>query len=199
MRTLARSLQTRPAAACSSSRRRSPERSLTSTPVASVRADRTAVRVDLRRAGLEPRIGSVSATMPESARIDVPTIVGDAWPRGPSQRVSLLLPTSGLRGWVPPASEVLCDSDSGDFNLSTSLVGMLHGKLRRIRGAGDARLGASASRSERCRSGRGGPRHPKPARIDELPRPRAIHTGTIADRPEKGLVEITVGRLARWP
>jgi hypothetical protein len=89
-----------------------------------IQADRTAVRVDRRRADLEPRIGSIPATMPESARVDVPTIVGDAWPRGPSRRVSLLLPTSGLRGWVPPASEVLCDSDSGNFNLSTSVVGM---------------------------------------------------------------------------
>jgi hypothetical protein len=84
------------------------------------------------------------------------------------------LPTSGLGGWVPPASEVVGDSDSGNFNLSTSLVGMqsklprpsvastnARRKLRRIRGAGDARVGASASRSERCRSGRGGSAPPE--------------------------------------
>jgi hypothetical protein len=45
-----------------------------------IQADRTAVRVDRRRADLEPRIGSIPATMPESARVDVSAM------RGPEDR-----------------------------------------------------------------------------------------------------------------
>lgn len=39
------------------------------------------------------------------------------------------------------------------------------------------------------------PRHPGPARIEELPRPRAIYTGTIDDRLEPSLVELTAGAV----
>jgi teichuronic acid biosynthesis glycosyltransferase TuaH len=39
------------------------------------------------------------------------------------------------------------------------------------------------------------PRHPAPPRIEELPRPRAIYTGTIDDRLEATLVERTAGAV----
>ena len=39
------------------------------------------------------------------------------------------------------------------------------------------------------------PRHPAPLRIEELPRPRAIYTGTIDDRLEANLVERTAGAV----
>jgi teichuronic acid biosynthesis glycosyltransferase TuaH len=39
------------------------------------------------------------------------------------------------------------------------------------------------------------PRHPAPTRIEELPRPRAIYTGTIDDRLEANLVELTASAV----
>jgi teichuronic acid biosynthesis glycosyltransferase TuaH len=39
------------------------------------------------------------------------------------------------------------------------------------------------------------PRYPGPARITDLPRPRAIYTGTIDDRLETRLVELTAGAV----
>jgi len=39
------------------------------------------------------------------------------------------------------------------------------------------------------------PHHPSPARIEQLPRPRAIYTGTIDDRLERSLVELTAAAV----
>ncbi|MER7007419.1 hypothetical protein ABT297_30855, partial [Dactylosporangium sp. NPDC000555] len=39
------------------------------------------------------------------------------------------------------------------------------------------------------------PRHPAPARIDQLPRPRATYTGSIGDRLDKELVEATASMV----
>jgi hypothetical protein len=170
-----------------------------------IQADRTAVRVDRRRADLEPRIGSIPATMPESARVDVPTIVGDAWPRGPSRRVSLLCPRLGSAGGshprvrssaiqtpgtsISPRQWSACNPNCHDLPSHRRTRGR---KLRRIRGAGDARLGASARRSERCRSGRGRSAPPETGADRRVAAPTRHLYRDDRRRPEKALVGVTV-------